>query len=206
MARRFYGVEKSRVIVAPNIIDSRFFNLKSDRAKKRRVLCVGNICPRKNQLRLAQACELGKIEVRIVGGSLPGDSGYVAEVKRIADRCPWVQMVGELQYGSDALVEEYAQATCFALPSCGETQPISALEAAAAKCGLILGKCPYASQKYFKNARLVNPFDVEEILRGIQDVLSRPGMYEVRGTEIEDCTESRVGMAYLAAYERALMQ
>jgi glycosyltransferase involved in cell wall biosynthesis len=126
------GFPAEKVTVVPNIVDDIFFAVGSGTEAvtfglENYVLCVGNICRRKNQLALVNACRKLGVPLLLVGNILTGEELYghaVEEAIAAGQDFRWIQ---RLEPGSEAVAGAYRSAAVFALPSYLEQQPISAL-------------------------------------------------------------------------------
>lgn len=105
-----------------------------------------------------------------------------------------------LEYGSQALVSAYDRASCFALVSELETQPISALEAVARKKPILLGDRPYARQKYFSRACLVSDLIESGVSKGLELLLENPEEFICDQDLILECKEETVAGEYERVY------
>lgn len=205
IAIRFFKFSPEKIFVIPNIVHDRFFEPDSANQSSlplsNYVLCTGNVSRRKNQLRLAQACADINANLIIAGKALHGEESYGAELDNLVARNSnmyWYK--NGLPENSDTLVQLIKNCNAFALPSYVETQPISMLEAAAARKPLITAQRGYAHQKYYENARLVNPDSVKDIAAGIKDVMNMPTAYVPPFNYLEECRETAVGSSYLEVY------
>jgi glycosyltransferase involved in cell wall biosynthesis len=196
-----------KVTVIPNVVEDVFFRMAglskhSALETGGYILCVGNICRRKNQLALVAACRKLGVPLLLVGNILTGEEGYGNAIKQaiaVGDRMRWVQ---GLESGSDELAALYRDAAVFALPSYLEQQPISALEGAASGKPLVLGNRPYARQEYFETAALADPRSVDSIARALQKALSQPDTHVIPPSNLEEFRRERVGAAYMSLYQR----
>ena len=201
-----YGVHRGRIFVVPNVVHDRFLDWRpspevdgvNDVAGY--VLSTGNICPRKNQRALVQACRSLGVPLVLVGEVLTGEQSYgdalAAEIAGIGE----IRWLKGLPPGSSELASLYARASLFALPSHDETQPISALEAVAMGRPLVLGDRPYARQGYFAGAALAEPRSVASIMDALQQVLADPDKFRTPRRAVEGCRSNSVGSAYAAVY------
>ena len=92
------------------------------------------------------------------------------------------------------------RASAFALPSFNETQPISALEAAAARKPLVLANRPYSKQEFYANAALSEPDSIDSIAKSLRKALDSPERYCPPASTIERCRRSKIGASYASAY------
>ncbi|MGA2992320.1 MAG: glycosyltransferase family 4 protein, partial [Candidatus Korobacteraceae bacterium] len=206
---RTVGVAAETVVAIPNSVDDIFFETSGHTESgaigiRNYVLCVGNICRRKNQLSLIKACRKMSVPLLLVGSVLTGEEDYgqaVAQAIAADSRFRWIRC---LRAGSAELAAAYRGATIFALPSHVEQQPISALEAAAGGKALVLADRPYARQELYQNAVLANPRSVDGIARALREALDHPEKHCPPSSVIERCRRERVGAAYMAVYHRLI--
>lgn len=204
-AQILLGVNESKIKVIPNIIESQYFSNSAISTHEfiglqNYVLCTGNICKRKNQLKLAKAAINGEHPLLIIGDVLQGEEGYAAELEGFIEGQKSVRWIRGVAPGSETLVAAYANCMAFALPSLTEQQPISALEAAAAGKPLMLADKAYAQQKYFKNACLVDPNSELSIQDGLDRIRECPTDYIPEQAFINECTREKVGESYRDVY------
>ena len=194
-----------KVFVIPNVVEDIFFNVPKSAESfqldiDNYVICAGNICKRKNQLALVKACIKIGVPLLLVGHVLNGEENYGRAVNDAMANNPNIRWIKGLMPGSAQLALAYGRAAVFALPSFNETQPISALEAAAARKPLVLADRPYSKQEFYANAVLTNPDSVNSIASAIAKALDHPDAYCPPAAVIEKCRQNKVGAAYLAAY------
>lgn len=201
------GLHAEKVAVVPNVVEDIFFRQES-RAEsfsfgiENYVLCVGNICPRKNQLLLVDACRKLGVPLLLVGTVLTGEDDYARAVGEAIATCGSFRWIKGLNPGSVELAAAYQGAAVFALPSYMEHQPISALEAAASGKPLVLADRPYAKQEFYEHASLADPRSADAIAGALREALDRPDAFCPRPSVIEGCRRDKVGAAYTAIYQR----
>lgn len=201
------GFPQEKIRVVPNLVADIFFTIKSSTPPRTRevepyVLCVGNVCRRKNQLALVGACRKLGVPLLLVGSILTGENDYgeaVEQAMAADNTCRWVR---GLAPGSVELAEAYRDAAVFALPSHEETQPISALEAAACGKPLVLANLPYAKQEFFERAALADPCSVDATADALREALDEPEEHCPPPSVIEQCRREAVGEAYMAIYRQ----
>jgi glycosyltransferase involved in cell wall biosynthesis len=203
------NIPKNKIHVIPNIVEDIFFDAPSDSRNfdigiKNYILCTGNVCKRKNQLLLVKACRKLGLPLVILGNSMTGEIDYANavrdEMKGIKNMA-WIQ---NLKPGSMTLAAAYKNCIAFALPSYNETQPISALEAAAAGKPILLADLPYAKQEFFSNALLVQPASRDALITGLKKVIDSPGNYLVPKEIISRCRRADIGSSYINLYKQIL--
>jgi glycosyltransferase involved in cell wall biosynthesis len=206
-ARKLLGVATQRLFVIPNIVDAQYFAPTPDtHADGGYVLCTGNICARKNQLRLAEAACLAGCPLVIIGDVLVGEERYGDELRRICEQEANLRWHRRMQPDSAALVTAYRRARVFALPSLDETQPLSLLEAAAARRALVISDLPYSRDHAYRNARLVQPRSVRSICEGLRAAMAAPQRYTPPQEALQSFTQERVAAAYCEIFARLVPQ
>lgn len=117
----------------PNAVDAAFFKIESARAATPIVLCVGDICQRKNQNAFIVALdELAKkkpFQLIFLGSSNPADP-YNRMFFELVEKRPWCRFDGFAD--RERLKQNYSEATVLALPSLEDNCPMAVLEAVAA--------------------------------------------------------------------------
>jgi glycosyltransferase involved in cell wall biosynthesis len=173
------GLPRERFATVYNGVDERFF-VPADPGLARRelglddapfVLCVANIEPRKNQLRLAQAMKaLPHHRLVLLGHSR--DRTYADAV--LAEGGPQLVHPGAVPHESELLASAYAACAAFALPSHLETPGLAALEAGAQGAPVVI--TPVGSTRaYFGDlATYADPHSVDAIVAAITTAIDRP--------------------------------
>jgi glycosyltransferase involved in cell wall biosynthesis len=100
------------------------------------VLCVGRLDSRKNQLRLAKACQELDIPLLLVGGI--SESNIVEQLQVLANK--WDGLWWEPEQPPEKLVEAYRGAHILACPSTLEMWPNVVAEGGIAGCNLVVSK------------------------------------------------------------------
>src|SRR6185503_15447964 len=124
-----------RTWVVPNAVDASFFELQAQPppGKSAKILCVGYVCPRKNQNELIRALDplvkRFKIELLFLGGARQGQP-YDDEFLALVQARPWCQHLGLTS--RDKLKAHLTESTLLVLPSLEDNCPMVVLEAMAA--------------------------------------------------------------------------
>ncbi len=200
-AVRLFAFPRERIAIIPHMVAPQFFTSlqKDDTESKGYVLCTGNICRRKNQLRLVHACRMAGLPLLLIGSVLTGEEAYAAEVREAISGGPSVRWIEGVAKESDELCRAYKNAAVCALVSFSETQPISLLEARAAGCPLLIADRAYARDPLYRDAVLVEP-DVEaSITAGLIRAVAR-GRRGGDPAWLKQCTREAVGQAYAEIY------
>jgi glycosyltransferase involved in cell wall biosynthesis len=209
IATKYYKIPASKITYIPNIVHEKYFNsvIESDDfyGLNNYVLCTGNICPRKNQLNLAKACAAAGAKLVLLGNTMLGENNYATQVKNIidqnADSMIWIKGVKE---NTDELLHAYQRCAVFALPSLHEQGPISAYEAVATNCPVILADKPYSYQHFYKNIQRVDPKSITSIASSIKKIITNPVLYKSFSKEIDECKSENVGEKYVQLYNKLM--
>lgn len=135
-----FHIQRSRIRVLPNGIDTRFFGACGDLFWRHTglmrpfVLMVGSISPYKNQLGLVRALAKLDVPVVLIGRPQRQHQHYLQQLLA----APNVRWLGQLDHGDPLLASAYAAASVLALPSQGEVFPLSVLEALAAGTPVVM--------------------------------------------------------------------
>lgn len=199
-----YRVPKSKIDVIPTILDDRFFDSQPATAAladgfKDFLLCAGNICARKNQLKLAQAAIETGTPVLFAGNVTGGEQGYGEQFRRLI--APHTFLRWNRWMGPPELLEAYRAARGVVLPSFEEQQPTIGLEAAALGKPLLLGRLPYARQKFYRGAFLADPASVRQIGEGLKALTAMPGHFVPPRAMVEECQAASVGAKLKRIFE-----
>lgn len=144
---RIFGARSGRVEVVPNGVSEDFLGGATP-MREGFLLCTATVTERKRVLELAEAAVAAGTPLRIIGNPYGGTSAYVS---RFLDFC--ARHRGLVQYDraiSDrsTLAEIYRKARGFVLLSTMESLSLSALEAAACGCPLLLSDLPWARSSF----------------------------------------------------------
>ena len=149
LMRSLFRAEPSRLHVIPNGVESFFFEKPGPApAGTPHLICTATITWRKRVLELAQAALLSRVPVRFFGRPYSPDDPYFLRFKGLVDGSG-----GLLEYGGEIpdrprLARAYREAAGFVLLSSMESQSLSALEAAACGCPLLLADLPWARASF----------------------------------------------------------
>jgi glycosyltransferase involved in cell wall biosynthesis len=188
-ARAIFGIMADRIQVVANGVDESFFNASPAawwRAFGRDpfVLCVGAIQQRKNQLMLVEACNQARLPVVLLGPVLPGEKDYGVRVgaaleKNKAFGGRWLQ---HLQKDDPLLISAYAACRLFVLLSQAETQPLSVMQAMAARCTVLLLESNYTKDALFRGLPIVKRATIHALASGIRLAWEQPRPTELPRT------------------------
>jgi len=196
-----FGAPADRVHVVPNGVEKEF--LDSQPAPRGKwLVCTATITARKRVVELARAAALARINLRIIGKPYGENDPYAQEFLRIAAaNAEFVRFEGPIQ-DRNRLAEIYRSARGFALWSSSESLSLSALEAAACGCPLLLTDLPWARSVFQNQASYcpvrTNDAQAAAVLRAFYD--AAPGL----PTPKRPLSWPDVGRQLLGVYQRVL--
>jgi glycosyltransferase involved in cell wall biosynthesis len=205
-AEVIFGVPPRRIHVVPNGVDERFFRGSPEAWHRAHgdapfVLCVGAIQKRKGQLALAEACNQRRLPLVLLGSVLPDQAAYGQAVE--AAMCVnhrheglWLQ---NLRNEDDLLVSAHAACRLFALWSVRETQPLSVMQAMAARKPVLLFRAPYTKDALFSGLAFTETLEPDRAGEALQRLWDAPQPTELdsRFTWLE--VARRLRTVYLTA-------
>jgi glycosyltransferase involved in cell wall biosynthesis len=171
-----FGAAPSRVHVLPNGVEGVF--LESKPAERGQwLVCTATIASRKRVLELAQAAQLAKTPLWILGKPYAETDPYARAFLDCTSKNPeFVRYEGPIR-DRHRLAEIYRQARGFVLLSTMETRSLAAEEAAACECPLLLSDLPWARSVFGTAARycpVTSPAKTAPFLRAFYD--AAPGL------------------------------
>ena len=125
------------------------------------LLNVGNIEPRKNQLRLAEAAK--RLNHRLVLIGHIRDHGYANE---LFTKYPEIIYIGSISQ-SDLLISAYKACEVFCLPSTLETPGLAAIEAATAGAKIVITAVGSTKEYFDGSVSYVDPHSIDSIIDAI---------------------------------------
>ena len=147
MAEMFSAPPHS-IHVVPNGVEDFFLQDKPQKKRSDYLLCTATITPRKRVLEIAQAATLARVKIRFLGEPYSAEDSYFKQfMVAVRESAGWVEYGGGIT-DRTRLAEEYRTATGFVLLSAMESQSLSALEAAACGCPLLLSDLPWAKVSF----------------------------------------------------------
>jgi len=147
LMRTVFGAPAERVHVVPNGVEPAFFRAPPvERGPW--LVCTATIAGRKRVCELCDAAILARTPVWIVGKPYAADDSYFARFQRLARSAPELIRYESDVSDRDALAAIYRQARGFVLLSTMESLSLSALEAAACECPLLLSDLPWARSTF----------------------------------------------------------
>lgn len=142
-----FGAARGKVFVVPNGVEDVFFqSLPAERGPW--LVCTATIAERKRVLELAQAAVTAQTPVWIIGKAYADSDPYAQKFFQLAKHNPKIIRYEGAINDRAKLAEIYRAARGFALLSTMESLSLSALEAAACGCPLLLSDLPWARSAF----------------------------------------------------------
>jgi glycosyltransferase involved in cell wall biosynthesis len=153
VTRILFNPDESKLHVVPNGVEEDFFrNPELPRKPGDELVCTATITQRKRVLELAEAAVEAQVPVRILGKPYGEDDPYYQRFLALASGSPEFVRYGGGVSSRRALADIYQRARGFVLLSTMESLSLSALEAAASGCPLLLSDLPWARCTFSANA------------------------------------------------------
>ena len=143
LMRGMFGATAEKIHVVSNGVEEVF--LQSTPARRDSwLVCTATITPRKRVLELAEAAVAARTPTWIIGQPYSREDAYASRFEQLARAEPqWLRYEGPIQ-DRGRLAQVYRGARGFVLLSAMETLSLSAFEAAACGCPLLLSDLPWA--------------------------------------------------------------
>lgn len=186
VSRDFLKVENrnKNIIYIPNGVELNLFDKASvKKLQNPTLLFVGRLHPQKNLLNLIKAIYITKNQISDIKLIIVGDGPQKEFLKKMISKLKLaksVKLVGELE--KIDLVKLYKSAHLFILPSIYEGQPLTLLEAWAAKLPVITSKtgdCQFLVKNGVNGYLIDNPQDVPEIASLIKKTLESKNLLKM---------------------------
>lgn len=163
-----------RTWILPNAVDTAFFNVEARPLESNRILCVGNVCYRKNQNDFIRALDTlareRPVELMFLGDGAK-HTKYGLEFFELLKTRPWCSWGGVAS--RQELREHMAKAAALVLPSHEDNCPMVILESAAAGlpvAGARVGGVPDLIE-HGRNGLLFNPSDYSDMAKAVRQLL-----------------------------------
>lgn len=186
-ARTIYGLAAARVSVVPNGVADAFFTCPPEPWRSRHgdqpfILCVGAVQRRKQQALLLRVANAVRLPVVLIGPVLPGEHAYGEQVAVAARENATLggRWIPGLAAADPLLMSAYGNCRLFVLLSQEETQPLSVLQALAARKPVLLGMADYVANEPFAGLPVVPTTNVETVAAAL-----RRAWEEARPTALE---------------------
>lgn len=189
--------------VVPNAVDESFFEVRPqiNLSESPVILCVGYICPRKNQNAFIRALDplAAKQKLRLVfAGGFGRNDPYAREFFELIRARPWCEHIGFIN--REKLKLDLSRATLLALPSLEDNCPMTVLEAAAAGVPVVaanVGGVPDLIEDG-KNGLLFDPQNAAEMPEAAEKILTQPEFARALAAEANRRARERFHPAVVA--------
>jgi glycosyltransferase involved in cell wall biosynthesis len=145
IVRILFDTEQAKLHVVPNGVEQEFFADPSNLSLRgAELICTATITERKRVVELAEAAIAAQVPMRILGKPYGADDAYFRRFMSLVTESPdFVRYTGAVNDRQE-LAGIYQRARGFVLLSTMESLSLSALEAAASGCPLLLSDLPWA--------------------------------------------------------------
>ncbi len=146
-----FGARPDRVHVVPNGVEAAF----RDSAPATRgpwLVCTATITERKRVVELALAAAAARTPLWVIGEPYSEEDSYARRFREVVKANPEILRYSGGVRDRSALAKIYREARGFALWSSSESLSLSALEAAACECPLLLSDLPWARTVFKETA------------------------------------------------------
>jgi len=171
-----FSAKPDRVHVVPNGVEEMFFrNQKSiiQTQTSKHLVCTATITERKRVVELAEAAILAQVPVWVIGEPYSkGEPYYKKFVSVVESSKGLVKYEGGISDRAK-MATIYKSASGFVLFSSMESLSLSALEAAAGNCPLLLADLPWAKSTFGNGARYCQLGSREQESRALKDFYKR---------------------------------
>lgn len=147
-----FGVPKTAVHVVPNGVEDAFFQ-SAPQTREEWLVCTATITERKRVLEAAEAAISAQVPFRVIGKPYSELDGYAVKFQTLQKRHPDIVRYEGPISDRNHLALIYRRARGFVLLSSMESLSLSALEAAACGCPLLLSDLPWARTSFGEYAQ-----------------------------------------------------
>lgn len=167
---RVFNIPKEKLEFIPLSYDNKIENIKWNYDDKDKFcLHISSIFqPRKNVIRLIQAAKKYNFNLVLAGNK--GTNEQYAPINEQINNSNNIKVLGFIS--EEQKIDLYKRAKVFALPSIQEGVGIVALDAAVLGCEIVISNIPGPKEYYNGKCLEVDPFDVDSIGSGINEILS----------------------------------
>jgi glycosyltransferase involved in cell wall biosynthesis len=195
-----FGAPRERVHVVPNGVEEIFLN-SAPAARGPWLVCTATITKRKRVLELAEAAIRAETPLWIIGKAYSDADPYAQKFFALAKQQPQILRYEGAIADRARLARIYREARGFVLLSAMETRSLSAEEAAACECPLLLSDLPWARSTFGGHAGycpVVAPERAAGFLRKFYD--AAPSLKPPP----KPASWPEIGRQFKAVYERVL--
>jgi glycosyltransferase involved in cell wall biosynthesis len=144
LLEQIFGAPQNKIHLVPNGVEQPFLQSAPAQQRGQWLVCTATITERKRVVELAEAAVMAETPVWIVGKPYSEASQYARKFFELARRHPQLLRFEGPIDNRARLAQIYREARGFVLLSAMESLSLSALEAAACACPLLLSDLPWA--------------------------------------------------------------
>ena len=189
--------------VLPNAVDPVFFDVRMETNPEHTpmILCVGAICPRKNQNAFIRALDPLAADKKfnlVFLGTVPGGTPYGREFLELVAARPWCRHAGVVDH--NGLQSLLRGTSLLALPSLEDNCPMVVLEAMAAGVPVVaanVGGVPDLIEDG-KTGLFCDPLDAASIRDAVERLLNEPELGHQLAAAAKKCARERFHPAVIA--------
>lgn len=199
----YYG-ERTDCTVVPNAADLATFRPQHEQCARNanKVISVGRIEPRKNQLALIRALSGTSIQLSIVGQPSRFGHRYTRECYRAAGP----NVTFHHWQSPSSLARYYREARVHACTSWYETPGLASLEAASSGCQIVATDRGATREYFGDHVDYCSPDDLQSIRSAVEKALVRESSVELRDNIARVMTWTKAAEKTLEAYESVTTQ
>jgi len=199
-----FGAPSERVHVVPNGVEEIFFSKAESKSEKSKYLvCTATITERKRVVELAEAAAIARVPVWIIGEPYSKEDPYYLKFLSVIKSSKGVLRYEGGIRDRGEMAKIYEEAPGFVLFSSMESLSLSALEAAAGGCPLLLAELPWARASFGSRATYSPLGSREEEARKLKEFYH--GIRKVPRPPVP-CRWVEVGKQLLGIYETLLQE
>jgi len=171
---RMFRSPSEKTYLVPNGVEEDFFLLPGENPQRgRHLLCTATITPRKRILELCLAAEIAQVPLHVFGAPyFEGDPYFQDFLKIVGKPGSCVKYMGAC-VERKKLAAAYKKAAGFVLLSTMETRSLSAEEAAAAGCPLLLADLSWARSVFGATANYCKQGGAVSVAKCLKDFYER---------------------------------
>jgi len=174
VAKLLFCPPKQKIHIIPNGVEDIFFaDPANPLPRQKELVCTATITPRKRIVELTEAAISSRTPLRIYGMPYGQHDSYYELFLRTAAKAPGLVSYEGPVNDRTQLARIYQTARGFVLLSSMETRSLSAEEAAAASCPLLLSDLPWARSTFGENATYCPVGDIEVTAQALRRFYSQ---------------------------------
>jgi glycosyltransferase involved in cell wall biosynthesis len=173
---KIFSASPSRVHVVPNGVEDVFFSdseSKGQIRKSKYLVCTATITERKRVVELAEAALMAQVPVWIIGEPYSREDPYYRKFLSVVRKGGEIVRYEGGISSREKMAKIYQDAEGFVLPSTMETRSLSAEEAAAGGCPLLLTDLPWARSTFGVGATYYHLGSREQEAKTIREFFQR---------------------------------